>query len=150
MEVKVGKGMVVMHICEAKIRVRYKETDQMGIVHHSNYYPWFEVARSEFMRGTGITYGELEEMGLMLPLLETHCYYKIPAKYDDQLTIRTWISMFNGVRLIMEYEVIRDEDRAVLARGSTVHAFTTRDLKPINIKKKFPEVYKIYQKLSGN
>ena len=133
-----------MKVTETKIRVRYKETDQMGVVHHSNYYPWFEAARSEYMRDAGLSYREMEEKGVMLPLLETHCSYIQGAKYDDLLTIRAWISKFAGIRLTMEYEVIRDCDGLLLARGSTVHAFTDSKLKPLNIKKKHPELHKLF------
>lgn len=131
-----------MIVTETKIRVRYKETDQMGVVHHSNYYPWFEAARTEYMRKAGIDYRQMEENGVMLPVLETHCSYIRGAKFDDLLTVRTWISRFAGIRLTMEYEVIRDSDGLRLAKGSTVHAFTDNSLKPLNIKKKHPELYK--------
>ena len=124
-----------MNITEVKIRVRYKETDQMGVVHHTNYYTWFEVARTEFMRNTGMNYRQMEENGVMLPLLETHCYYLQGARYDDLVTVRTWVSKYVGIRVTMDYEVIRDEDGALLARGSTVHAFTDINLRPLNIKR---------------
>jgi acyl-CoA thioester hydrolase len=133
-----------MKFTEVKIRVRYKETDQMGVVHHSNYYTWFEVARTEFMRSADMNYRQMEEEGVMLPLLETHCRYLQGAKYDDLITVRTWISKFAGIRLTMEFEVIRDEDGVLLAKGSTVHAFTDTELKPLNIKKKYPEIYKMF------
>ena len=96
-----------MNITEVKIRVRYKETDQMGVVHHTNYYTWFEVARTEFMRNTGMNYRQMEENGVMLPLLETHCYYLQGARYDDLVTVRTWVSKYVGIRVTMDYEVIR-------------------------------------------
>ncbi|NLU37188.1 MAG: acyl-CoA thioesterase [Clostridiales bacterium] len=136
-----------MNITEVKIRVRYKETDQMGVVHHTNYYTWFEVARTEFMRNTGMNYRQMEENGVMLPLLETHCYYLQGARYDDLVTVRTWVSKYVGIRVTMDYEVIRDEDGALLARGSTVHAFTDINLRPLNIKKKYPEIHKLFASL---
>lgn len=136
-----------MNITEVKIRVRYKETDQMGVVHHTNYYTWFEVARTEFMRNTGVNYRQMEENGVMLPLLETHCYYLQGARYDDLVTVRTWVSKYVGIRVTMDYEVIRDEDGALLARGSTVHAFTDINLRPLNIKKKYPEIHKLFASL---
>src|SRR5690554_5921397 len=127
-----------MKISESRIRVRYKETDQMGIAHHSNYYPWFEVGRTDLIREMGLSYRDLEDMGLMLPVLETHCYYKHGALYDDLLVIRSEIAEFKGIRLTIKYDVTREEDGLLLARGSTVHAFTDSKLKPINIKKHFP------------
>ena len=136
-----------MKAAEVKIRVRYKETDKMGVVHHSNYYIWFEVARTEFMRGAGMNYRQMEEKGIMLPILETHCYYLRGAKFDDLITVRTWVSKYAGIRLTMEYEVIRDEDGALLAKGSTVHAFTDSNLKPLNVKKKYPEIHSFFASL---
>jgi acyl-CoA thioester hydrolase len=135
-----------MFSTDTKIRVRYKETDQMGVAHHSNYYPWFEVGRTELIREAGLSYHDMECRGIMLPVLETHCYYIHGAKYDDLLTIRTRISAFKGVRLKIEYEVIRDEDNLLLARGITVHAFTDTNLKPLNIKKSHPEIYDLFIK----
>ncbi|NLC43582.1 MAG: acyl-CoA thioesterase [Clostridiales bacterium] len=133
-----------MAVTEVKFRVRYKETDRMGVVHHSNYYTWFEVARTEFMRDAGLDYRSMEESGVMLPLLETHCNYLRGAKYDDMICIRAWISKYAGVRLTMEYKVIREEDGEMLANGSTVHAFTDAYLKPLNVKKKYPEIHNLF------
>ena len=129
---------------DTKIRVRYKETDQMGIVHHSNYYTWFEVGRTEFMRQQGISYRDMEKRGLMLPLTETHCEYKQGAMYDDIVIIRTKMTAFSGVRITMEYEAIREHDGKLLARGKTVHAITDRNLKPVNLKKHAEELYRLF------
>jgi len=124
-----------MYIHETKIKVRYAETDQMGIVHHSRYYPWFEEGRTEFILQTGITYGELERQGILLPVIETGCIYKAGAKYEDNLTVRTWIQELKGARITFFYEVIRDADHKLLAQGKTVHAFVNKNFKPINMKK---------------
>lgn len=132
-----------MHV-DSQVRVRYKETDQMGVAHHSNYYPWFEVGRTEFIRQMGLCYRAMEELGFMLPVLETHCYYKQGARYDDLLTIRTQITAFNGVRLTLHYDVLRNADDVLLAQGSTVHAFTDTRLKPVNIRKHQPEIYALF------
>lgn len=131
---------------DSKLQVRYKETDQMGVVHHSNYYTWFEVGRTDFIKQIGLSYKDMEKMGLMLPVLETHCTYKHGAKYDDLLIIRTKISEFKGVRLTLIYDVIREEDCMTLAQGSTVHAFTDSNLKPVNIKKSYPDIYDLFIK----
>ncbi len=135
-----------MFATESRICVRYKETDQMGVVHHSNYYIWFEVGRSDFLKELGLNYRELEQRGLMLPVLETHCTYKQSARYDDQVIIRTKLTELKGVRLTMAYEAIRERDKALLAYGSTVHAFTDNNLKPINLKKAFPDIYDVFIK----
>ncbi|HZJ82627.1 MAG TPA: thioesterase family protein, partial [Clostridia bacterium] len=124
-----------MLFVDAKVRVRYKETDQMGIVHHSNYYVWFEIGRTEYMRSQGLSYDEMERKGFMLPLTETYCKYIQGAIYDDIVIIRTRMTTFSGARLTMEYQVIREKDKCLLAEGKTVHGVTNKNLKPINIKK---------------
>lgn len=129
---------------DSKVRVRYKETDQMGVVHHSNYYVWFEIARTEFMREQGLSYRQMEERGFMLPLTETYCKYISGALYDDILIIRTRMLAFSGVRLTMEYDVIRENDQQLLAKGKTVHGVTNKDLRPINIKKADPKIFELF------
>ena len=90
---------------DTEIRVRYKETDRMGVVHHSNYYVWFELARTEFMRKQGLSYRQMEERGVMLPLRETHCKYLKGAQYDEEVIISAYVTDFTGARIVMEYEV---------------------------------------------
>ena len=113
---------------ETQIRVRYAETDQMGIVWHGNYLEYFEVARIEALRACGWAYRGLEEAGIMLPLVEAHLEYARPAKYDDLLTIKTMVREPATVRLRFEYEV-RNEAGELLTTGYTVLGFvdaTTR------------------------
>lgn len=129
-----------MHVNENSFRVRYVETDQMGIVYHSNYYVWFDMGRTEFIRSLGLDYSKLEEKGLLLPILETHCIYKKAARYDEMLTVKTMLAELKGVRIMFKYEVY-NEDNELLAYGSTVQAFVDRNLKPINAKRVFPDVY---------
>ena len=129
-----------MYINETKIKVRYVETDQMGIVHHSNYYAWFEVGRTEFFAYTGMSYRKLEEEGLFFPI-ESQCIYKEAAKYEDELTIRTFIHELKGARITFNYDVIRNLDGKLLATGKTVHAFVNPQFKPINLKKFHPKVW---------
>lgn len=126
-----------------KIKVRYVETDQMGVVHHSNYYSWFEVGRTEFFNQIGMSYGEIERKGIMMPLIEGHCYYKHGAKYEDQLIIKTWLDEFRGVRAKISYQVIREADDKLLAEGNTIHTFTNLNFKPVNLKKENVEIYEL-------
>ena len=135
-----------MRKIDTEIRVRYKETDRMGIVHHSNYYVYFEIGRTEFMRSMGFPYREMEEKGYMMPIVETHCHYKMPAQDDDQLIISTKMTKFKGARVVLEYEIIKKDDGTLLAYGSTVQAITDSNLKPINIKKKCPIIYENFMK----
>lgn len=130
-----------MYINETSLKVRYVETDQMGVVHHSNYYHWFEVGRTEFITKTGMSYGEIERKGVLFPLIESSCQYKDGARYEDEVIIKTHIESIKGTRVTFCYEVIRKEDNKLLAIGKTVHAFVNRDFKPINIKKSHAEIW---------
>ncbi len=126
-----------------KIKVRYNETDQMGVVHHSNYYHWFEVARTELLEQLGFPYSEVEKSGVMLPVIESHCYYKNPSKYEDNLTVISQITFLKGVKVSFDYKIIRDDDQKVIAIGQTVHTFIDKQFKPINPKKRIPYLYQI-------
>ncbi len=127
-----------MKINETKIKVRYAETDQMGVVHHSRYYPWFEVGRTELFASGGKTYGDMEKEGVMMPLVETRCRYIIPARYEDELIIKTKVASLSGVKIEFEYDVIRQSDGTLLAKGYTLMAFTDLSFKPVNLKKQNP------------
>ena len=130
-----------MKVFETELTVRYCETDQMGIVHHSRYYPWFEVGRTEFFTSGGLSYGEMERQGLMLPLVETHCRYIIPAKYEDIVIIKTSIKELSPVKICFSYDVVRKADSALLAVGETLLAFTNTEFKPVNLKKYKPDIW---------
>lgn len=129
-----------MHVNENSFRVRYVETDQMGIVYHANYYVWFDMGRTEFLRSLGYNYGDLEKQGVLFPVLETHCVHKRPARYDELITVSTMIGEMRGARITFKYEVY-NESRDLIAYGYTNHAFVNKSMKPINIKKAFPDVY---------
>lgn len=110
---------------EAPIRVRYAETDQMGFAYYGNYMAWFEVGRCEWLRSLGWSYRDLEDRdGIMLPVIEAHCEYRQPARYDDELLIRARGELASAVRIRFSYEVVRAADGATLAEGRTVHAAT--------------------------
>ena len=124
---------------ETEIRVRYAETDQMGIVHHSNYYVWFELGRSELCRAKGFSYRDMEAKdGALLVVTESNCRYKSAAFYDDFLTIRTNVEKIRSRSIVFAYEIYRAEDDKILAVGKTLHIVTDRNSKIIS----FPEKYK--------
>ncbi|MCC7510463.1 MAG: acyl-CoA thioesterase [Planctomycetes bacterium] len=106
---------------DTQVRVRYAETDQMGVVYHSNYIIYFEIGRTEAMRQIGITYADLEQRGYVLAVIETHANHKASAKYDDLLTVRTWLREATKTRLRFEYAVLNGD--SVLTTGHTVLAF---------------------------
>ena len=106
----------------SSIRVRYAETDQMGVAYHGGYFAWFEVGRTDLLRGRGLTYRELEHEGLRLPVIETHARFLRPAFYDDTLEIRTELQAVSGARVTFAYEVHRPGTEGPLATASTSHA----------------------------
>jgi len=106
----------------SRVRVRYAETDTMGVVYYANYLVWFEVGRTDLMRANGCTYRDMEVDGFSLPVTEAHCEYKQSAKYDDEVEIRTDGSLMSAVRVQFTYEVVRTSDNVLLATGHTVHA----------------------------
>jgi len=106
-----------------RVRVRYAETDQMGVVYYANYLVWFEVGRTDLLRSSGWSYREMEAEGFSLPVVEAHCEYRASARYDDDLEIRTTGTLLSPVRLRFDYQVVRVGDQAAaLAAGHTVHA----------------------------
>jgi acyl-CoA thioester hydrolase len=102
-------------------RVRYYETDMMGITHHSNYLRWFEMARTEYLRQADLTYRSLEDMGLGCPVTGARCRYLHPSRYDDLITIQTWVKSYDGLRLTMAYLVFAEG--RLICDGETDHAF---------------------------
>ncbi len=104
------------------MRVRYAETDTMGVVYYANYFVWFEVARCDLLRAVGATYRELEARGVLLPVIEAHCEFRDSARYDDDLEIATTGTLLSPVRVEFRHEIVRQADRALLATGRTVHA----------------------------
>jgi acyl-CoA thioester hydrolase len=115
------------------LRVRYAETDQMGVAWHGQFFAWFEVGRTDLLRRHGCTYRELEEQGLRFPVIEVAARYLKPARYDDVLEVRTRLTRLGHVRLAFEYEVHRDGTDGPLATGSTVHAALDREGRPCRL-----------------
>ena len=120
-----------MKIRETQIRVRYQETDNMGVVYYANYFVWFEVARTEYLRGAGISYRQVEEKGVYLMVAETTCRYKAPARYDDIVRIETWIPKLKNSSLEFAHKVYVGEK--LIAMGESVHVFVNRSGKPVRI-----------------
>ena len=119
--------------CLSRIRVRYAETDQMGVVYHANYFVWFEVGRTDLLRDCGWSYRELEAEGVSLPVIEAHCEYRQPARYDDELDIQTRGTLVSPVRVEFAYEVVRPIDGVALCTGRTVHAALDREGRPCRL-----------------
>jgi len=123
------------------LRVRYAETDKMGIVYYSNYLVWFEIGRTDWLRQTGWTYREMEADGIQLPVIEAHCEYRQGARYDDDIEIRTTAKKISPVRVQFDYEAIRSADGARLATGHTVHATVDRDGRPVRMPDRVKDLF---------
>lgn len=124
------------------LRVRYAETDQMGVVYHARYLDWFEIGRTEMLRQAGMNYRKLEEdQGLLLPVVDATLQYKQPARYDDEVAVNVRVEEFSAVRLEFAYEVTRCEDGQLLVTGTTKHMWVNRHWKPVRIDRHVPELY---------
>ena len=121
------------------VRVRYAETDRMGVVYYANYLVWFEVGRTEWLRETGWSYREMERDGISLPVIEAHCEYRRPARYDDAVEIRTRATLLTPVRLRFDYEVVGAGADVALAAGYTVHAAVDSEGRPCRLPERVPE-----------
>lgn len=124
----------------------YYETDQMGIVHHSNYIRWMEEARIAYMASIGLPYKAVEEASVLIPVLSAQCEYKNYVKFDETVEIFPSLTYFNGIRMTIEYRMVHKESGKICAVGSTGHCFTTPDMKPLSLKKSNREMYDIFMK----
>ncbi len=123
---------------EARVTVRYAETDQMGVAYYANYMVWMEVARVEYCRAMGFRYRDMEaEDGVLLAVVEAHCRYRYPARYDDEVIIRTWIEQATARLVRFGYEMSRAADGRILASGETKHIFCNREMKPVRLPAKY-------------
>ena len=123
---------------EVRLRVRYAETDQMGVVYYSNFLVWFEIGRAELLRQLGFDYKTMEvEDDCFIPVVEANCRYKAPARYDDELLITTHVSGVRSAVLKFRYRVVRVSDQQLLAEGETAHVVTDHTL----TKRVLPEKY---------
>ena len=139
-----------MH-AKSYVTVRYAETDRMGIAHHSNYPIWYEIGRTDYIRLFGTSYTEMEESGVMIPLINLTSRFIRPALYEDRLIVRTWVIDMSAARILFYYTVRRiepDGSETELAYGSTEHGVVdAKTFKPCSIKKRLPE---LYEKMNRN
>jgi acyl-CoA thioester hydrolase len=115
------------------VRVRYAETDKMGVVYHANYFMWFEIGRCELLRAIGRSYRDMEASGIGLPVIEAHCEYKSPARYDDELVVKTKGTLLSPARVEFRYEISRPVDATINAVGHTVHAAVDSSGRPCRL-----------------
>jgi acyl-CoA thioester hydrolase len=123
----------------ARVRVRYAETDRMGVVYYANYLVWFEVGRTEWLRETGWSYREMEVEGIALPVIEAHCEYRQPVRYDDDIEIRTRAVLVTPIRVRFDYELVRG-DACLVASGYTVHVAVDATGRPCRLPARVAEL----------
>jgi acyl-CoA thioester hydrolase len=129
------------HQHAALVRVRYAETDKMGYVYYANFLAWFEVGRCEWLRSQGWSYKEMEDAGSQLPVIEAHCEYRQPARYDDEIEIRTRATLLSPARIQFSYDVVRRTDGVTAASGHTVHASTDLTGRPRRLPDRVRELF---------
>lgn len=124
-------------VCETRLRVRYAETDKMNVVYHANYIVWFEVGRVEFMRQLGFTYRDMEEQDQAhLPVMEVRCRYKAPARYDDEILVRTRVAKLRTSFVQFAYQIARVEDGLLLAEGESTHVVVDGNMQRSSLPEK--------------
>ena len=133
-----------MVINETDVVVRYQETDQMGVVYHSNYFVWFEIGRTRLIEQLGFDYLAMEEEGILAPVIDIQASYKTPVRYGQTARVETKISEYNGFRVTYAYKVYT-EDTQLSVTGTSTHVCVKKsNFRPISIKKHFPKLHETY------
>lgn len=129
---------------ETRLRVRYAETDQMGVVYYANYFVWMEIGRVELCRSNGLRYRDLEERaGILLAVAEANCRYLAPARYDEEVAIHTSLGSANPRMVRFAYDLRSTESGKLLARGFTLHVFLSREMKPVKLPLEYRPMFGI-------
>ena len=131
----------MMEIQPYRREAKYYETDQMGIIHHSNYIRWMEEARIDFLRQIGVSYGQLEKMGLISPIFEVKCQYKRMVRFEDTVRISVRIEKYTGVKLVLSYEMTDERTGALCTTGETTLCFMNSEGKLISLKRDYPALH---------
>jgi acyl-CoA thioester hydrolase len=129
-------------VTEIRLRVRYAETDQMGVVYHANYLVWMEMGRVELCRSMGVRYRDMEQQdGVLLTVVEARCRYQAPARYDDEVVVKTTVARSTSRLIEFEYLIESAETGQKLATGSTTHVFCGRELRPCRLPEKYWQAF---------
>jgi len=128
---------------ESRLRVRYAETDQMGVVYHSNHFVWFEIGRVELLRQLGFSYREMEhDDGCFIAVVDARCRYRAPAHYDDEIIVRTHLKNVRDSVIHFGYELVRVGDGMLLAEGETTHIVTDAEMKMVALPEKYMKAFR--------
>ncbi|MGM8216247.1 acyl-CoA thioesterase [Bacillaceae bacterium W0354] len=138
-----------MVVNESFVKVRYQETDQMGVVYHANYLVWFEIGRTNLIEQLGFKYADMEKVGIVSPVVDIEAKYKKPLKYGQTAIVKTSIERYDGFRVVYYYEVYNDEGELAVTGRSTHVCVKKENFRPISIKKQFPDWHEAYMKAVG-
>jgi acyl-CoA thioester hydrolase len=128
---------------ETRLRVRYAETDQMGVVYHSNHFIWFEVGRVELMRQMGFSYRDIERKeGCFIAVAHASCDYRAPVFYDEEVVVRTWLKSVRNSVIVFRYELVRPGTDTLLAEGETLHIVTDSNMKLAKLPEKYLKAFR--------
>jgi len=130
-----------------KHKVQYYETDQMGIVHHSNYIRWLEEARTDVLEQAGMSYDLMEKKGVIIPVLEVHTQYRSMTRYGETVEITVHVKQYNGITLQLEYEIRDETSKELRCVGETKHCFLDKEGKLLSLKRSREDVHQIFEKL---
>lgn len=130
-------------------KAQYYETDQMGVIHHSNYIKWFEEARVDILEQLGMDYAKMEERGIRIPVLSVSCEYKSMVQFGDEVLVIPKIEKFTGVRMTLSYRIIDGYTKELKTTGETRHCFLDSNNRPISIKREHPEIYDLFHRMIG-
>ena len=123
--------------------INYYETDRMGIVHHSNYIRFFEEARLNWMEQRNLSYQNIEEMGIIIPVMFVDCQYKLPLQFNDTIEINVKLTKYDGIKMEFSYEIYKEDTGELCTTGHTGHCFLNSDMTPVNMKRKYPELFRM-------
>ena len=132
------------------IRVIYGDTDAMGVAYHANYLRWFEIGRTELLRDTGFSYSEIEKYPVWLPITHAHIEYKKPAVYDDIIQVCAYVAELGFASMLINYEITNKESGELLVSGYTRHGITNDMMKPIKLKRDYPDLYEALRSVAAN
>ena len=130
-------------INETRLRVRYAETDQMGVVYHANHFIWFEVGRVELFRQLGFSYKDMEvQDNCFIAVVDARCRYKSPARYDDEIVVKTWLKNIRESVIHFGYELLRGDDRSLIAEGETTHIVADAQMRKTALPEKYMKAFR--------
>lgn len=137
-----GGNFMEENYSEYRRKIYYYETDKMGIVHHSNYIRLFEEARLDMMNKIGINYKDLEDIGIIIPVVSVSCKYLIPLYFDDYVSVYSKVIKFNGIKMEVSYKICKEGNESICTTGHSEHCFLDSKMKPFRMKKLYPDLYK--------